>query len=385
MTRLLKLVIELVFFIVVANACIDPYLPPPLKQPLGMLVVDGLMIPNDTTQIRLTRTRSLDSSDPIISEDNAIVKIESELGIAYLLKEKSQGVYVIPPIDIDFTKKYRIHITTKDEKEYASLYVPVGKSALLDSTTWEENTNDETIRFNIYAHDPQNSTWYYMWTYDETWEYVSATTSQLYFENGEIYYRNLATELYYCWKTAETNNVFLFSTKALSSDVVYNFKLFDLPQSDRKLYFGYSILVRQYSLTAEAYSYWTITKKNSEGLGTLFDPIPSQPTGNLYSISNPNENVIGYFIVSNASVARVIFDRQKIIGPSIAYSPTGYENCALEFIPTELISEKILKGKLIHEREYNSSGQFIGYSVGTEECLDCRKKGGTNIKPDYWF
>ena len=200
-----------------------------------------------------------------------------------------------------------------------SLY-PLRETAMLDSTTWEEDTTKETIRFNIYAHDPKNTARYYLWTYDETWQYTSATTSQLYYENGGLHYRNLATELYYCWKTVQTNNIFVNTTKALSEDVVNDFKLLELPQSNRKLYFGYSVLVRQYAITEEAYNYWLVTKKNSEQLGTLFDPLPSQPVGNMFSISHPSEPVIGYFSASTVASGRVIFSRQKIIGPSQPYT-----------------------------------------------------------------
>jgi len=383
--RWLKLLGKFVSIMVVVSACLEPYGVPSIREHLGILVVDGLLVPNDTTVIKLTRTRSLDSWEPAISEGDATVRIESEGGLTYPLTEKESGVYSVPPLDLDATSKYRLHIRTRDTREYASSYVPLRKSAILDSTTWEEDTTKETIRFNIYAHDPKNTTWYYLWTYDETWEYAAATTSQLYYENGEMLFRKLATELYYCWKTLETNNVFVNTTKALSADVVYDFKLFELPQSDRKLYFGYSILVRQYALTEEAYNYWAVTKKNSEGLGTLFDPLPSQPIGNMSCISDPGEAVIGFFTASTVSEGRVIFSRQKIIGPSIPYTPTGYELCSLDLIPPDLISEESLAGKLVHQREYDDSGAFIGFSVGTEECLDCRKKGGTNIKPDYWF
>lgn len=367
------------------GSCLESYLAPTTLQEVGILVVDGILVPNDTTEIKLMRTRNLTSTDPTPLEEDAAVWIESKGGQTWPLTEKSQGVYVISPTDFDIYSEYRLHIRTQDTHEYASAYVPIRPGGVLDSTTWKEDTQHETIDFNVYAHDPNQATHYYLWTFDETWKYISLTTSHLYYKDGELIYRSLATDLYYCWKTVRTNNVFVTGTTALFEDRVYDFNLFKIPQSNRKLYFGYSILVRQYALTEAAYNYWSVTKKNSEQLGTLFDPLPSQPEGNFQCLSHPDEPVIGFFSGSYVSTGRVVFSRQKIIGPSQPYSPTGYEFCSLKLIPPDEMSEEAVKGLLIHDKEYDPAGAFIGYSVGPEACLDCRKKGGVNIKPDYWF
>ncbi|MEJ7664694.1 MAG: DUF4249 family protein [Hymenobacter sp.] len=54
-----------------------------------------------------------------------------------------------------------------------------------------------------------------------------------------------------------------------------------------KLYYLYSILVRQYALTPEEFAYWDKLRKNTENLGTLFDPLPSQLSGNVHRLTMP--------------------------------------------------------------------------------------------------
>jgi hypothetical protein len=41
----------------------------------------------------------------------------------------------------------------------------------------------------------------------------------------------------------------------------------------------YSINVRQYGLTKEAYNYWQIIQKSSQQSGSIFDPQPAQVIG----------------------------------------------------------------------------------------------------------
>ncbi len=371
-----------------AGACLDPYIPPLIKAPNGILVVDGFLVGNDSSFIKLSRTASLDAAGTGGPERDAFVEIESETGETYAMPGNTNGMYVAPALNLDPSVAYRIHIRTSDTFEYLSDFVPLKESPLLDSVTWKEEKEHDEIQFNIYAHDPLNKTQYYFWTFDETWKYVSTSTSVYYYENGDILPRKLATELYECWKTNKPANYYVTSTSALTEDLVYDFPFFSIPQSSRKLYFGYSILVNQYALTPEAYTYWSITKKNSESLGGLFDPLPSQPQGNIHCITDPLSAVIGYFMASTVTRKRAFFTRQEINGPSTGpYSETGYEWCDDEgyIIPLDEISEWSLQGNLIGDRYYDLITQeLIGYTVAPQECVDCRYYGGVTKRPDYW-
>ncbi|MBA4058082.1 MAG: DUF4249 domain-containing protein, partial [Marivirga sp.] len=235
--------------LLLVSACIEPYLPPLIESPNGILVVDGFLVANDSSVIKLSRTTALNDVVSAEPERGASVEIESENGNKYTLINKNNGMYVAPPLDLDPSDNYRLHIRTGDTYEYLSDYVPLKQSPLLDSVTWKEEQAHDRIEFNVYSHDPLNKTHYYLWTYDETWKYVSKWRSVYYYESGNIIPRKSADELYECWKTNKPKNIYLNSTNSLSQDVVYNFPLFSIPQTSRKLYFGYSILVKQFALT----------------------------------------------------------------------------------------------------------------------------------------
>ncbi len=377
-----RIIICLCLFI---NGCVEPYMPSVIITDYNYLVVDGFLVGNDSTFITLSRTQAIANANTFEAEPQALVQIESESGKIYSLVEKNNGLYVAPPLALGLTDRYRLRIKTTNSREYLSEYASILSSALIDSVTFEEDREKDAIDFKIFAHDEENNSPYYLWTYDETWMY-SAGYSVYYYQGGQMLPRARADEFYFCWKTLPGNNIYLHSTTALSEDVVHDYHLFSMPQTSRKLYHGYSILVKQYALTEEAYEYWTLTKKNSESLGNLFDPMPSQAASNIRCVSHPDELAIGHFSASTVNKKRLLFTRSEITGPSSGpYSPTGYEDCEWVILELADISSETLQGKLVGDRYYDLITQeLIGYTVAPEECVDCRFQGGTTKKPDYW-
>jgi len=371
--------------LIFANGCLEPYAPALVTVDYNFLVIEGFLVGNDSSFVKISRSQPIGDATPYESEIHATVEVEAENGTKYSLSEKSNGVYVAPPLNLTSSVNYRLHIRTDDTKEYYSEYVPLKESPPLDSVVWAETPSGDGVQFNVFAHDPENKTRYYLWKADETWKYVSTATSIYYYKNGEMLQRDSSTELYNCWKTLPVNNIFLHSSTTLAEDIISDFELFAIPQNSRKLYFGYSLQVKQYALTREAFDYWSMIKKNSESLGSLFDPVPAQPFSNIRCTTNPEEPVIGMFSATTVQEKRVHFTRQDITGPSSEYTPTGYEYCTGEIILLEHISAFTLQNKLVEKKYFDLvTFEHLGYVVGREDCMDCRKKGGVTQKPIYW-
>ncbi|MEO5980418.1 MAG: DUF4249 domain-containing protein [Chryseolinea sp.] len=377
--------IRWMLFCLTFSACIEPYDTTLTDQNLYILVVDGFFVPNDTTRITLSRTTTIDYVGEARRESVAAVHIESDQGATYVLTSKGDGTFTLPPVNADLKSKYRLRINSWEGPVYTSDFVDIKANHILDSLTWtEEQVDADVIAFQIYAHDPTNSTQHYYWTYDETWQYVSNDHSIYYFKEGQIIPRKSAEELYYCWKTLSNQDYFLGNTSSLGQDVVYDYRLVEFLQTDIKFYFGYSMNVKQYGISNGGFSYWQSIKKNSQNLGSLFDPLPSQPTSNLICSNEPGRKVVGYFDASLVKTQRVFFRRQAIKGPGEKYDPTGYETCGPEFLLPADMDEAHLRNKLIVEPKFNDDGELIGYEVEREECVDCRFHGGSVTKPDYW-
>lgn len=366
------------------SSCVEPYSPEVLEGPNSYLVVNGFINTNGPTTVQLIRTQNLKDETPPPAEINAIVQIESEEGENYRLWGTGNGNYTSSNLELNPASKYRLYIRTANGKEYASEYVTVKRTPAIDEITWEPI--DDEVQVYVNTHDPNNDTRYYRWEFEETWHYRAAFGTGLKYVNGKIELRDRNDpDIYNCWTSDNSTTIELGTSIRLTQDVISNYKLTAIPYDSEKIAIKYSILVKQYALTREAYAYWETLKKNTENIGTLFDPLPSQLTGNIKSLSDPNEPVIGYVTASTMQQKRIFI---------------GYEELPREwktFIPRCPIDTMLLA--ISTPREYfeggyvmpvyevyppEGGGMFpIGYSYATVDCVDCRTRG-TNVKPDFW-
>lgn len=227
------------------------------------------------------------------------------------------------------------------------------------------------------THNIMNQTHYYRWDYAETWEYTTPWVS-LYEWKAPGIITARAQPIHHCWGMEKASTIEINSTTKLSQDVVSDYPLRLLPATAYyKLYEKYSIIVQQYAQTQEEYNYWLTLKKNTESIGTLFDPLPTQLAGNIHSASLSNETVIGYIGVHNVSEKRIFIKRDEI--PKTVRLANGYDNCTkLDTVKNELTLPGILNagfGLII---------DISPYTVATQDCADCRARGGVLQKPTFW-
>ncbi|MBJ6118873.1 DUF4249 domain-containing protein [Pontibacter sp. BT310] len=365
------------------SSCVEPYSPEVLEGPNSYLVVNGFINTNGPTTVQLLRTQNLKEETLPPAETNAIVQVESENGEHYRLYEAGNGNYTIDNLNINPASKYRLFIRTRDGKEYASEYVEVKHTPAIDEVTWEPVDNE--VQLYVSTHDPNNKTRYYRWEFEHTWHYRAAWGTTLKYVNGRIELRDRNDpDIYNCWASEYSTTIELGNSIRLSQDVISKYKLLAIPYNSEKIGVKYSILVKQYALTREAYAYWETLKKNTENIGTLFDPLPSQLTGNIKSLTDPNEPVIGYVTASTMQQKRIFIDSKDL--------PRDWRT----FIPRCTIDTMLLANST--PREYFEGGYVmpvyevyppnggmspIGYSYATVGCVDCRTRG-TNVKPAFW-
>jgi hypothetical protein len=131
------------------------------------------------------------------------------------------------------------------------------------------------------------------------------------------------------------------SSAKLSSDVIFQAPVTTILSTNEKISVRYSILLRQYALTKEAYEFWENIRKNTEQLGSIFDAQPSQLQGNIHCISNPTEPVIGFVTITNIQRKRIFIDNSQL---PLEWYPTYPYYCeadtALIYNPIKLCRTK---------------------------------------------
>ena len=379
--------------VVVLAGCTDPYQPDVLKSPPSYLVVDGFLNAQGVTTITLSRTYAVGAKTAPPVEAKATLYVEDEGGTRVLLREAPAGTYISPALTLNPKRNYRLHINTLAGKEYVSDYVPVKITPPIDAVNWRAENSGLNIYVN--THDNTNNTRYYRWETDETWEIIPPYRPTVEYVNRAM--RDIVVPYpTLCWGKAHSTATQLDKTTALSQDVVSDFRVRQLPPTSERLFSRYSIVVQQHALTKEEYAYWELLRKNTESIGSLFDPQPVQLTGNVHCMSNPSDLAIGYIGAHSLAEKRIFVRRPEL--PSNWNVPTGYESCVppdTVFLypkvpkpptPAEVLQSTFgVAGGLYVPitPQYNLYNIIIGYTSKNADCIDCRTRG-SSVKPSYW-
>ncbi len=374
--------------ILLAAGCKELYQSPIKSSITGYLVVEGVINSGpDSTIIKLSRTTSLDSIRAVY-EPNAQVLVEGDDNSSYRLFDNGSGKYKAVNLNLNASRKYRLHIRTTEGKEYLSDFEAVKNNPPIDSISYKSENNG--LQLFINTHDPLNNTRYYQWEYTETWEFHSDYPSYLsYFykaiPGGELVHVGFKdsvrfgvdTSISKCWGYNSSSNLLLGSSAKLSKDAI-NLPIIFIPPASQKLSVLYSIQVNQYSWTKEGYEFLEKMKKNTEGTGSVFDAQPSEIKGNIHCVTDPAEIVIGYFSISPVQKKRIFISVNDVPGWKYESGCTVFE--------IENISDSIkFKGSGLMPAYVMQSGPFDikTFAGASPRCVDCTLSG-TNLKPSFW-
>lgn len=364
--------------------CKEYYEPPALKNNSpDFLVVDGFLNSTpDSTYIRLTHTRSLVDTAPGIPELNASLMVEGDQNTLIPLTELGNGLYG-NLTSLHTSEKYRLSIHTSSGKEYRSDFVPFKETPAVDSLTWEEDSLG--VNFFVNTHDPQNNTTYYRWQFEETWQYDTYLVSNFDLINDTVVRRNDDQQIHSCWKTSPSPTILLASTNRLSKDIVSHFLFNNVSKSTEKIYVQYSVQISQYALTKDQFDYWTLLKKNSEQLGTLFDAQPTQLSSNIHCLTNPDEPVMGYLSASTVQKNRLFVTIYQL--SNYNYIPYSLPCHILKDVTTAISPYDLSRAYEYLEMPGHLFTFWFNdgvYHLAQNFCIDCREHGGTNRKPNFW-
>ncbi|NCD70048.1 DUF4249 domain-containing protein [Mucilaginibacter agri] len=371
----------------VVVACREVYTPPTTSSNGNNLVVEGLINSSaDSTIITLSRTVKLNDSTILKPELGAILSVEGDGGSTYNLTELGKGKYFSVGHVLPTANKYRLRIKTGNST-YLSDYVEVKLSPPIDSLGWKADDNQLVIYAN--THDPNNKTIYYKYGYVDTWEFQTPYQSFYKSVNNVVVPRNMITDdVHTCWQSSVSSHVNLASSAKLSEDVIYQAPVTTILPNSEKLSVDYSILVKQYALTKEAFAFWTNMQKNTEQLGSIFDAQPSQMQGNIHNVNSPAEVVVGYISVGTFSSQRIFIKKEQL--PKSYFSPDVYA-CQTDSM---WYSHPMTHGEVNDVANYIYTGLRIplypfgmavvlGYVSTSPICADCTLRG-INKKPTFW-
>ena len=361
-------------------SCDDPYTPDATLNPQELLVVEGFIEMAGSTTIKLSKTMKLAAGDSAKNVTNALVSIWAEDNSNYPLENMGNGTFASQALNLNPALRYRLKINLQNASYYSD-FVEAKVAAPIDSIYWESQPDGVQLYLN--THDPSGNSRYYRWSYEEAWEFRSAFYAVYIFdvETNTLRLRERPEEKIpnTCYASATSTNISINNSNALTDDIIYRFPFYKIKLNSSRLQEEYSILVYQYALTKEAYQYWESLKKNSDLMGSIFDPQPYQLKGNIHR-ENSDENVIGYISAGIKSSKRIFIDKQELpVYPLI----TEYSNCLLVYDREGRIKPDNYRNFPLGAYPDPLHPSISVNAYTSLSCVDCRLHG-SEFAPSFW-
>src|SRR5690606_17190553 len=291
-------------------------------------------------EVLLSRTFPLDGSEAF-AEHGARVSIQDDNGNQFDFNESSPGRYVSSyPFSAGEGRLYTLEITTGNGKNYTSDASGFTGTASIESIYGMLSQNQEGelgVDILINSTGNQENSGYYRYEYTETYKILSRYfkyREAIVNSYGEIQVVEKTIQDNTCFNTGESNEILLSNSTSLNQDRVVGSFLKFIRQDNPIFANRYSMLVKQYGISREAFSFYQSLKELSES-ESLFSQIqPGFLPGNMVSLDDPDEYVLGFFSVASVTESRVFFNYTDFYNPVEHQRPHFADPCHLETFRT---------------------------------------------------
>lgn len=349
----------------------DPTIDPPEEQPI---IIDALLTDElKNHEVTITRAKYIEDLGGNETIENAEVYMEDNDGTRFLFNHTKNGLYT--SVDMfagDQNLQYRL-VVTIDSEQYLSEYESMPESATmtnLDTRFGFETTQREP---GVFSDEPrmkffvdielldEESDSYFRFDWEAT--YAVQTPDQgdsVCWQERELEYPSDLT-IETCYAT-ETPDGFLkiFSTEGvITGKNINELEVYGI-HPNKRFQSRYSPEITMYSISREAYEFWDQILNQNENAGGIFDPPFGPINGNIYSVNETSERVVGIFEVASVNKIRSFFTR-----PAVPIEMRDYQrDCDLP--TTDTAGNPILIPR-----------PFF--------CCDCTQLANcTNVRPDFW-
>ncbi len=266
--------------------------------------------------IKVSRTYRFEDFGPVF-EENANVFVTDNDGVEYPFVQSNHVYTSVNAFQAVPGKQYQLTVITSDGKKYTSTKEILPTDSPLEEVTANVQTIDNVTGVEIRAksYNPSGTSQYYRFEYEETYKIVAPKwiTSKAYFSGSNPNQPILTMlprteEARTCYSTDKSLEIIQLNTNETAEDRV-DFPVRFISNQNYIMSHRYSILVRQYVQNIHSYNYYKALKKLAGSGGNILSP--NQPgflIGNIKSVNNSSEKVIGYFDVSPVSSKRIFFN-----------------------------------------------------------------------------
>ena len=387
--------------VAIFNGCIEPF-ETTFEDFESAIVVEATITNRmEQQQVFLTRTFEFEADGPI-PESNAVVRVEGG-GATYTFVEGSPGLYLSQQVfAAEPNTEYQLQVQTQDGRSYSSNQVVLPQTTQIDDIRAERITSDigeDGIGIFVDSFDPTGNSVNYRYEYEETYRIVAPFWTPVHLEVVPLEeitqicdVRTIPDEksVRVCYATDYSNSIIQTNTSDLGEDRVNNFMVRFISSENYIISHRYSILVKQYVQSNEAFTFYETLNEFSGSDSFFSETQPGFLEGNIKSDLSENESVLGYFDVASVSERRLYFNYEdffpgeelppyvdpcQISAPPLS-SPGQPPRCVLATqVDLNLVSFVDLNGS-----QGMGEGPFL---VVPTVCGDCNEIGQPT-PPEFW-
>ena len=310
-------------------ACVDPY---EVNVPNGaqLLTVEGIISTGPGPHaITLTRSATYGSifEGLIRPVSLATVVVRDNEGNVTFLTEgvDAKGSYFTPAnFRAQVGKSYTLQIQTAEGKVYTSTpeqveAVPAIQTLDIRTVTIPTEGSDvpkSGIQLVVGIKDPGDQNNFYYWKNGPA-VYVLETNPELYTPRPTPQNPNRTPQpkdcCNICYRYEAGNNQSLFVSNddnfnGLNTKITASF----IADDGLRFINKFRMDLKQYSISQGAYRFLRLVKQQAEISGSIFDPPPATIRGNMLSLDNPDEVVLGYFMAVGETSRRIYVDKNDL-------------------------------------------------------------------------
>ncbi len=283
------------FFLV---SCLDK-IDVTLRQETQKMVVEGL-ITNDPkfVSLRLSQTVSFGTSNSIEPIKGAYVEVSNSLSESTIFRAVPNDIGLYKPSNPNWAGKvgvsYSISIKLPDGRIYQSVPQKMPTTVAVENmnATFVEGGNPG-FETSVSFKDPAETENYYRWT---------ATGFHIRLSTGVVVGFGGSRCCNKCWVLKEEKSINLFSDLLINGSLVKNRPVYLSP------FYAvgkHLIEVQQFTISKDAFLFWTRYKDQQQRTGSIFDPLPASLTGNVVNTTNSQDVALGFFEVSAIARKRI--------------------------------------------------------------------------------
>ena len=368
----------------------------------NVLVVESTITDELKNQIvKLSRTSTLDTN-AVLFENNANVQIVASNGENYYFSQNpdtqfylsNQQFRAVPNVS------YTLKIKTEDGRSFTSLAINLTPEVQIDELFADKivdgTNNKDGVEVLVTTEDPTGNAKFFRYEYEETYKVVAPNpTSYSYVIENYVGFPltfdvilTPKTPQEICYSTEYSTGIHQIATTELNENRVFRFPVKYISKDDARILTRYSILVRQYVQSEEAYTFYRILKEMGSVQSLLSPSQPGYVVGNIISEADPNEKVVGFFEASSMNSKRIYFNYEDVGLEQPPYfvdcsvvSLDYWDNTEFDNDPDE---RSALRTYLMYYKYDILRVTTTGiYRIVQPECGTCTYFS-SNIKPDFW-